>query len=245
MNTVQISGSSEILQLHELLKELKQQNLWTIGIVILCFVIGTFVFKYYVSRSIEQAKSDVTKKDIKEITEKVEAVKTEFVKEIERLKVNLQFENIVKSTIYTERKESVIKLYESVQAWFQIIDSHLLNSSKYLNEKLNAAEEEIEKHFYHFVITEAKAQLYIKDDTFFELCSKVSGKITELENISRQLIGSMREINNNEFATIDDEERATAKACKQNWENSKTPRTELLVLLDEFRDKCFDFISTP
>lgn len=57
-----VNASSEILQLHQLLKEMQYQNYLVVGIVIICFIGGTVLFRYFVSKSIEQAKSDVTKK---------------------------------------------------------------------------------------------------------------------------------------------------------------------------------------
>lgn len=80
-------------------------------IVSLC-VIGLFAKKYLPSYLQQKGRNLATKEDIKEITNKIESVKTQYTKIIEELKADLSIRNEQKIRILEKRNESLLKLYE-------------------------------------------------------------------------------------------------------------------------------------
>lgn len=64
--------------------------------------------------------------DIEEITNKVEAIKTEFIRETERLKIDLQYTNQIKFSIKSEEIKSLFDFYEKYYLWLNtLLDSSL------------------------------------------------------------------------------------------------------------------------
>lgn len=83
-------------------------------IVSLC-VIGLFAKKYLPSYLQQKGRNLATKEDIKEITDKIESVKTQYTKSIEELKADLSIRNEQKLRILEKRNEALLKLFEDCQ----------------------------------------------------------------------------------------------------------------------------------
>jgi hypothetical protein len=202
---LQVKSSSEVLQIHQLIQdELKRQNYWTAGAIILCFFIGTLVFRYFIARSIAQAKSDITKKDIKdietkiaeaksdvtkkdldEITTKVEAIKTEFIRETEKLKTSLQFENTVKTSIHNERLKAIIESYETMIVWIQSIRQGFENSLTFKDhQQIKDVQKLSLDGYYNSIKAESKVELYVRSE---ELRQTVFSLRVQTMEYSKQL----------------------------------------------------------
>jgi hypothetical protein len=72
-------------------------------------------FKSYFT---EKGKNLATSQDIEKITSKVESVKSEFVKEIEQLKLEVQFSNQIKFSIKSEQIKSLLLCHETYFTWY-------------------------------------------------------------------------------------------------------------------------------
>lgn len=241
-----VNASSEILQLHQLLKEMQYQNYLVVGIVIICFIGGTVLFRYFVSKSIEQAKSDVTKKDISEITDKVEAIKTQFIKEVEHLRSELLFKNTINSLLYADKKEAIIKLYEAVNLWFETIEHHLIDCIEYTNEQFLKAESEIDELERGVTKAESKAELYIADEKLFDTLDKYWHAIHKLGVLTTLLLIDIN-TNDKDLLFQNETEEMMYKKPKYNeaLKKSKPLSDEINNIWTEFRDQCFKHIKNP
>lgn len=211
-------------------------------IILLVLVVG-FTMNFYKAYFSELGKNSATKKDIQEITNQVEAVKIGFTKEIEHLRGDLLFKNTIKGIMYTDKKEAVTKLYEAIHLWYETIDNHLISAIEYNQEKLDAAEQEIEKYEFNISIAESKAELYIHDDSFFELLDTYWKKITELEKLTMSLLIEYGHILNWEFPSEKAQYETKKKAHDNSFEKSKPIRNEINITWLDFRDECFKKLS--
>ncbi len=203
-------------------------------IIILLILIATFGITFYKSYFSESAKSAVTKRDIEEITKKVESVKLDFTKEIEHLKVELSFNNTIKQTLYNDKKEAVIKLYEAVHLYFETIDQHLIGSVEYGEEKLEEAEDEIEKYELALTLAEHKAELYIEDESFFKAFDVYAREIDKLERLTMKLL-----------VDIDTNDSEATVLYNSAFNASKPIRRNIDQLCGDFRAACISHISKP
>lgn len=239
---------TEVTETIELLNKLQKQGAWVSLIFIVLFIIAVLWFKHLISKVSEQAKSDVTKKDIEEITHKVESVKKEFTKEIELLKTDLLFKNTVKGIIYNDRKQVVIKLYESYQLWHTTIENHLISCRGYTKAQIIEAEKEIEKCEFAVGLAETNAELYILNENFFQLSDKYYKAVSELEDLVLHfMIFLSKEINIHYF-DINDAKEADLRIKQRfdsDYEKSKTISANISNLWFDFRNACFKIISTP
>src|SRR5687768_15388553 len=84
-------------------------------------VIPTFYLKNTLPSYLqEKGKNLATKEDIGEITKTVEGIKTSFILEIEKVKVNLSFLNTSRISLANEERLAIINYYEKHYAWFTL-----------------------------------------------------------------------------------------------------------------------------
>ncbi|GEM_PF-4333919 len=84
-------------------------------------VIGLFAKKYLSSYLQQKGRDLAIKENIKEITDKIESVKTQYTKSIEELKADLSIRNEQKLRILEKRNEALLKFHE---------DCHILTTEK-------------------------------------------------------------------------------------------------------------------
>lgn len=131
----------------------------------------------------EKGKNLATKEDIEDITKKVESIRTEFIKETEKLKIDLQFENHVKISFNIDMKNCVIQTFENYHLWLNLIMDAHSNSLDFSSKKLKFSEEKIEETYSKFLMSESKLLLYEKDMSFFELLTDIKVKTLELQSV--------------------------------------------------------------
>lgn len=140
------------------------------NIAVLIFSILTFVSSLYViffkSYFTEKGKNLATKQDIDGITKSVESIKVEFIKETERLKHELQFDNQINLGYHVDMKNSVIHLYETYSLWLTMLSESQDNSIGQSSKQLNEVVEELAGLYTKFLLAESKSDLYISDKTF-------------------------------------------------------------------------------
>lgn len=207
----------------------------------------------------EIGKIEATKKSIEELTRKVESVKAEFVREIEQLKSNLQFENSVRSTIYNERKQSIIGLYESLHLWFETVDNYLIDCIEFNDGDTFPAIEVCKKYYFNTIIARAKAELYLVNEEYFELLDALTGHIDQLVDIQEDLFSKFEELYfilnqklkdkpiitpNGKRNLVEDDELHRRSLEEYNLCRDKTKdiRGEIYTALIDFRDISFKII---
>jgi hypothetical protein len=87
------------------------QGVFIVGLLI----IGLLAKKYLPSYLQQKGRNLATMEDIKEITDKIESVKTQYTKSIEELKADLSIRNEQKLRILEKRNETLLKFFEDCQ----------------------------------------------------------------------------------------------------------------------------------
>jgi hypothetical protein len=159
----------------------KYMDLILIGLQVLVLLgIGSlFLFrKYLFSYSSEKGKNLATKEDVGDITRKVEEVKTGYVSEIERLKVDLSL---------LSRKNNIL-LDEKIRV-FKKLQKRLVDFKKYCEAVLGSYDDRGEFHPNLNVLSESidkaalqhiKALHEIEQEDFIFLSKKSRSILTEL-----------------------------------------------------------------
>src|ERR1700752_1622843 len=131
----------------------------------------------------EKGKNLATKEDIEDITKKVEGIKTEFIKETEKLKTDLQFEHHIKVSFNTDMKNAIIQTFENYNLWLNIILGSHERSLEFSSKKIMRVENDIEEASFKFLMSESKLLLYQKDEKVFELLYKLKESTSKLQEI--------------------------------------------------------------
>jgi hypothetical protein len=216
-----------------------------IGVIIaLLSYLAYLLKKYLESYASEKGKTAATKEDIQAVTKLVESVKIDFNEKIEHLRVNLLFQNTIKGIMYTDKKEAIIRLYESAQMWYETIENHLVSSIGYTLEGLSEAENDIAKQEFSLSVAEAKAELYVHDDDFFALLDDYCKLITPLETLTYHLMIDYGHIIR-QFPHELQQNEEKKKINKERFALTKPLRSKILDKWSEFRDECFKKLSTP
>ena len=154
----------------------------TILLEILLFILGLYLafFKSYFQ---EKGRNLATKEDITDITTKVEGIKTEFIKETEKLKTDLQFESHIKVSFNTDMKNAIIQTFENYNLWLNVIMGAYERSLEFSSKKVKGIENNIEEALFKLTMSESKLLLYQKDEKIFELLDKLKESTSELQDI--------------------------------------------------------------
>ena len=105
-----------------------------------------------------------TKKDIEEITTKVESIKTEFIRETEKLKIEMQFDNHFKMSFNNQIRESVLNVYDSYFIWQNKIVSIQSNGNDLDEKTILDIINEMSVVYFNFYGSKARVELYIQDE---------------------------------------------------------------------------------
>ncbi len=160
-----------------------------ITLQILLILIGLYLafFKSYFQ---EKGKNLATLEDIEEITSKVEAIKTDFIRETEKLKLEIQFTNQIKFSLKSEELKSLLDFYEKYYLWLNILlDFYFSAYNEDNRESLKDAENIINDSYFKFLLSEAKVDLLIDCKPLFEHTKDMKLKTLEFQNYVLLTIG--------------------------------------------------------
>lgn len=190
-------------------------------IQILILFIGMYLalFKSYFT---EKGKNLATKEDVEDITKKVESIKTEFIKETEKLKHELQFENQIKISFTNDLKNSIVEVYDDYNNWHNIIYNSFLNSLDFSLKDIDKADMEMDKAYLKFETAVSKLELYIKNDRLDEILKRILDANYNFQEMVQDYWEDLSEI-------VDDEE--------QNVEFSQKLDDEKLELYNKTSEK--------
>ena len=213
----------------------------------IAFCIMIYVLKKYLVKKLENTatRQDIreityeskkgdnhaTKEDIADITSKVESVKVEFSKEIEHLRGDLSFKNNVRSIIYNDKKEAIIKLYEAVNLWFEKINNHGINCIEYEAEQILRAEKEMEQQRVAVNVAGARVELYVVDEPFFKSLDPLLDQIASYE---QDVVGLIDRVNRKFIS-----DQIAIEAYKKFALESKAKHVLILKLIETFCTNCF------
>jgi len=137
-------------------------------IEIILVIIGLYLafFKSYFQ---EKGKNLATSEDIEEITKKVESIKTDFIRETEKLKLDLQYSNQVRFSIKTEEIKCLFDYYEKYCLWLNILlEFYFGNFNEDNPELLKNSQNVINDANFKLLLAEAKAELLIDNPALFK-----------------------------------------------------------------------------
>lgn len=148
-----------------------------IGTVLLIFYLA-FVKSYFQ----ERGRILATKKDIDEITEKVEKVKSD-----------IGILTHKKITLSTEKQNALIDFNNKYSAWFKYIMHVSLNSYTELADNyILKVTERLDQLFYDLIISEARVEVFFNtDDELINKKGKMILKTIELSNILREYLNKV------------------------------------------------------
>lgn len=160
-------------------------NYKLISIIIqILLLIGGFYLVFFKSYFTEKGKNIATKEDIAEITTKVEGIKTDFIRETEHLKHNLQFENQIRIMLSTDTKNAIVSAYESFYIWLETSYDAFLSSIEFEKiEQIRTAESNINMESSKFSSTLARFELYIDREDSNSLISELETKTTKFQSL--------------------------------------------------------------
>ena len=140
--------------------------------LILIFIIPIFYYfykSYLISYLSESAKSNVQKKDISELTQKVESIKASYSKEVEVIKFRLNELLSLNEHHRTEERNALIKFHSEYIHWIYLFQSVNLadynfnNLTDLLEKKLS-----LNDYFYKIHLERANVLLIVNDDALIK-----------------------------------------------------------------------------
>lgn len=197
----------------------------SLGLQILLFV-GSLYLIFFKSYFKEKGKYLATKEEIEGITAKVEAIKTEFIKETEKLKHELQFENHLKISFNTELKNTVIQTYENFQAWLEINYDTYSESIDCPMKKFKKFESEMDAAGAKYGAALAKLELYTDDSDMVNVIHELNLKCVSFQNNIDKFLMEMERVRENEIELSQEIEQMTnngfkvPKALEKSWEDA-------------------------
>ncbi|MFP9116427.1 hypothetical protein ACLI08_01435 [Flavobacterium sp. RNTU_13] len=133
---------------------------------VLFFTIKNFLPTYFA----EKGKNLATKEDIEHITEKVEKIKAEFVKNIEFIKADLTYLNQNKFSIKAAERDALIETNNKYSEWLNVIMSIRFTDINHQNyEKLNDYYHKIKTSRLNFHNAEDKLHLFLHDEELMKV----------------------------------------------------------------------------
>lgn len=213
--------------------------------LIVLFILGLYATKlkaYYKKRGEILA----TKDDLKDVTREVEAVKTEFIRETEKLKIDLQFSNQLKFSIKSEEKGSLLQSYENFYIWFTYLNEYDLGKYDYETREMIWSDKDKMDDLYHaFLISQAKMELYVKSQFLtFQLNMLKSETRSFMHDVSLESIGYVGVLNKIQKKDMSHEEQNQAKLeilrnlNKIQGEYSR----KITPLINDFKDRAYNHL---
>jgi hypothetical protein len=230
-------------------------EVFSLVVQVFILLLGVYLafFKSYFS---EKGKNLATQEDIEEITEKVESIKTEFVRETEKLKIELQFENQAKISFHNDVKQAVIQSYEGYYAWYNSLTHTQEFSVEFTRIDIKEAFIKFNKIYFKFISVEAKLDLYVNDENLKHQLDKLVLKTVDLEKAIEidltelELIINKEEkakdlftnglMKRDEYLKVIDNRIVWYKAC---CKKTNAICEEVAPLLEKYRDSCYKILK--
>lgn len=157
-------------------------NYINIILEVLLILLGLYLafFKSYFQ---EKGKNLATLKDIDEITNKVESIKADFMKETEKLKINLQYTTQIKFSVKSEELKCLFNYYEKYHFWLNsILDFSFANYIKKNHQDLSGEEKILKNAYFDFLNSESKAELLVDNFKLFDQSNEMKLKTKDLHD---------------------------------------------------------------
>jgi hypothetical protein len=156
--------------------------------VIITFIIaglGAFLGSYLKKKGENLA----TQEDLKNMTEKVEEIKTKFTTQIEELKSDLFLKTDTKSKYLTEKREAYLNLYSKLIYWYKLCIEFSLEEVYFptkdivKNIKGRLAEAKFQANYYSDIML-----VYNEDKTYIDTVGKISMFVLSMQHFIEKLL---------------------------------------------------------
>lgn len=131
---------------------------------------------------------------ITEYTKK--AIEKEFAgsitRETESVKSLILLEQHIKTSLYNERKETVLSMYKAFQSWVQMADMHFMNSISYEKDKLMDILKDADKAYFSLIAAESKMDLYVNNDELSIFLMELKTDVNDILTIIQPYFFEMR-----------------------------------------------------
>lgn len=135
-------------------------------IIILISIFLTVYIAFVKSYFTERGKIVATTKDIDLVTEKVEKIKNEFIRENEVLKANLQLLNQGKISLNGDKRKAILCLHEKLSLWIStIMNFNFGHSDSNAVSEIEMEKIEVKKNHSDFDSAVARYSLLFKETT--------------------------------------------------------------------------------
>jgi hypothetical protein len=216
-------------------------------------IVGLFLFftvkNFLPSYFSEKAKNLATKEDVGAITEKVEKIKSEFVKDIEFIKADLSYINQNKFSIKTAERDALIEINNKYSEWLNLllnVNFSNVNASNY--ETLNNYYNEIKLKKLNFDIAQDNLHLFLHDDELMKVKVNCVTETSKLEFIVIKAIVDIIQhfyLDNIYFqsiSTLDEKQKPKDDWLKQQRESSKKELDTIFYKFIEDKSKQFSIV---
>lgn|GEM_PF-1957787 len=211
----------------------------------LFFTIKNFLPSYFN----EKGKNLATKEDVEEITEKVEKIKSEFIKDIEYIKADLSYLNQNKFSIKAAERDALIDTNNKYSEWLNYlmnISFSDINSANYL--KLNEYYKEIKTKKLNFDIAQDNLHLFLHDEELMELkMNCVTDTITLEYIITKTIIEiinhfDLKNIYFNNLHDLPSEKKPDNDFVNKQIESSKKELDDIFYTMNTNKSKQFSVV---
>lgn len=213
--------------------------------ITLYFTVKNFLPSYFN----EKGKNLATKEDVEEITEKVEKIKSEFIKDIEFIKADLSYINQNKFSIKAAERDSLIETNNKYSEWLNYminVSFADINSKNYL--KLNEYYKEIKNKKLSFDIAQDNLHLFLHDVELMKVKMECITETTKLEYIIvKGIIDILNHfyLENIYFSGINDmtsDKKPNDNFINQQLESSKKELDKIFFTLNDEKSKQFSVV---
>ena len=163
-----------------------------ITIILVSLMLGFAIKNFLPSYFNEKGKNLATKEDIEIITEKVEKIKSEFVKDLEFIKTDLHYISQSKFNIKSAEREALIELNLRYSEWLNYLMNLSFSDINLGNyRKLDKYYEETKLKKNNFYNAESKLHLFLHDEELIEAKLNCVNETLKYELIIVQAIAEM------------------------------------------------------
>lgn len=236
-----------MLKIFEMIDNLTILLKWFIELSILFLMLYLAFIKSYFK---EKGKNIATKEDIEGITLLVEKIKTEFSKETEILKANLQLSNQIYFSIKAEEIKSLLSFYEKYSSWLNsILKIYTSKITPQNKELLSKYVINIEDIYNDFLLSESKLHLFIKDSDLIKSANELKIRTLKFNHAVEEFLSELSLIMvKGAFITESASEREEFHKIHSEFigrfnEMKINHYTEINILFKKFQERCYAFLK--
>ncbi len=197
-----------------------------------------FLLKVYVGKKLENV---ATEEDIGGITKAVESIKTDFQKDIEKLKQELAVLTHKHTLLFQEEKQAIVDYLSAWNIWFGSLNSeddfHKLTDIEVVRDIIKR----YNKNYDNAQIAMSKLELFLDNDEVIESAEKLNSETLDLHKLMTIIIQSlnryhdeMKLFKNDSAKAKDANERMSNTVSEYRKQIKNTAQKAYMITREEF-----------